>query len=285
MYWIVGVLTVYLLGLVLIAWLSLHPIRIPSYLSPGSLGAAQQEITVESDGNLLRAWWVEAPNSHSVMVLAHGYMMNKCELTPEACLLWKHGVSCLLIDLRAHGKSGGKKSGLGVREKEDVRSAVMKARELCPNAKIGLMGSSMGAAAIAFAMGDDPLLADLIVLDSAYGRLDRAVNGWWRFIGGNALAAFLWPIVIICAPMAGVNPFRIDVAHSLAKLGLKPVLFMHGSKDNLASPFEAQRNFDATPGPKQIVWFEGCGHSEGRWEQSTKYQSALLDFLSLHGFC
>jgi len=284
MLWILGGFCLYLLVLFTIAWISLHPFRIPAYLTPTSLGAPHVEIEFQSDGNRLRAWWVEAPNSEIVMVCFHGYMMNRCELTPEACDLWKHGISSFIVDHRAHGKSGGKKCFLGVREKVDVIAAVHEAKKLAPNAKIGLMGSSMGAAACAFALGEDPELADFLILDSAYGKLANAVNGWWRFIGGRFLMALLSPAVVICAPMVGFNPFRISVTESLAQLKGHPVLIFHGAEDKLATPDQAQANFDILKGPKELVWFEGCNHSEGRWEQNPKYREALYGFLRTHGF-
>jgi len=284
MLWIVGVFALYLLGLFGIAWISLHPFRIPIYLAPESLGAKQEDLVFTSEGANLRAWWIEAPGATSVMVCVHGYMMNRCELTPEAFQLWCRGVSCLIIDQRAHGKSGGKKSYLGFRERQDVVAAVREVRKRAPNAKIGLYGSSMGAAACAFAMGDDPRLADFLVLDSSYGRLHRAISGWWRFVGGYWLMCLLSPCVVICAPMAGFNPFKVDVAKSLVNLKGIPVLFLHGAKDNLALPSEAQSNYDATPGPKQIVWFENCGHSEGRFNFPQKYHDSLFGFLEAHGF-
>ena len=218
-----------------------------------------------------------------VMVFAHGYIMNKCELTPEAVHLWRQGVSCLLFDFRAHGRSGGKKCGFGYSERADVTAAVREANRRKPGAKVVLMGSSMGSAAIALAMADDPSLADVLVLDSCYSRLSSATLGWWRFLGGNLLMVILSPTTLLAAPIAGFNPFRVDIAKALAKLEGKPVLFLHGSKDNLALPSEAQRNFDAQPGPKSIVWFEGCGHSEGRWLQPEKYRLELDTFLERHG--
>ena len=82
--------------------------------------------------------------------------MNKCELTPVAAHLAHLGASCLIFDLRAHGRSGGRKSGFGYPERMDVANAVAYARKRRPDAKIGLIGSSMGSAAIAFALKDDP---------------------------------------------------------------------------------------------------------------------------------
>jgi hypothetical protein len=50
----------------------------------------------------------------------------------------------------------------------------------------------------------------------------------------------------------------------------------------LALPTEAERNFQACIGPSEIVWFDGYGHSEYRWEQPAQYMSALVDFLKKH---
>jgi uncharacterized protein len=279
MAWILSFLGLYLIILLGISWISLHPFRIPLFVSPGSMGAPQEEVVVESDGLRLRGWWVEAEGADRVVVLAHGYMMNRAELTPVAQLLWRHGISCLLIDLRAHGKSQGKQSYLGLREATDVREAVRWAKARVPGAKVGVLGSSMGAAAAAIAVGEEPGLIDLLVLDSAYCRLSSAVLGWWRFVGGNLLSIVLSPTVLLAAPMAGFNPFRVDVSRYLARGGAIPVLFLHGDSDNLALPAEAERNKAACTGTTELVWFPGCGHSEGRWEQFERYNSALLGFL------
>ncbi len=284
MLWIVGLFGVYVLALLGIAWISLHPFRIPTYLSPGAFDIPQQDVEFESDGNLLRGWWVEAPDSTAVVICVHGYMMNKCELTPVAAHLWKRGVSCMVFDHRAHGTSEGSECGFGYLERVDVIAAVAEARLRKPGAKIGLIGSSMGSAAIALALRDDPLLADVVILDSCYARLTSAILGWWRFLGGKWLMALLSPTTVIAAPFAGFNPFPVDISEALKACNDTPILFLHGDRDNLALPSEAQRNFDAYPGPKEIVWFERCGHSEGRWEQPEKYSAVVDGFLEANGF-
>lgn len=282
MFWILGVLGLYLLILLAVAWFSLHPIHIPIFLSPGVLGAPMEEAEVGGEQRL-RGWWVEAEGDGPVAVIAHGYLMNRAEMTPVAYALWKRGASSLLLDLRAHGRSGGKKSTLGLLEREDVAAGVAWVRARRPGAKIILIGSSMGAAASALAMGEDPSLADVLVLDSAYSRLSSAILGWWRFIGGKALMFALAPSALIAIPLAGFSPFGIDVSQALAKLKGVPVLLLHGAQDDLALPSECRRNYDACPGPKALVWFEGCSHSEGRWEQPDRYFAALFGFLERNG--
>jgi pimeloyl-ACP methyl ester carboxylesterase len=277
------VLALYLLVLLIVAWVSVHPFRTPCFLSPAQLGAPQEQVEFLSDGNTLRGWWVPADQAKSVVVLAHGYMMNRSEMTPEAYALWKRGVSCLVFETRAHGRSGGSVCTIGNLERNDIRAAVAFARGRCPGVKVAVVGSSMGSAATALALGDDPNFLDAAVLDSAYSRLPSAILGWWRFLGGEPLKNLFAPTVILAAPLVGFNPYKIDVSKALEKVTI-PLLFLHGEKDSLALPSEARRNFEAAKGPKSIVWFAGCGHSEGRWEQAEKYHEALLGFFEAQGF-
>lgn len=273
-------LGLYLLILLGIAWFSLHPFRIPIFLSPGGLGFPQEDVQFpSSDGVILRGWWVEVPNAKAVAILSHGYMMNRSELSSLVLLLATRGISCLFYDFRAHGKSGGKKSYLGYREQHDVAAAVAFARTRAAGAKIVLVGSSMGAAASALAAGGQPGLADALVLDSAYARLSSAVIGWWRFVGGPALAFILWPTTLVSIPLAGFNPFAVDVSQALAAAGNVPVLFLHGQCDTLALPSEAERNRAACTGPTKLVTFPDCSHSEGRWIHPELYNGELVAFL------
>jgi pimeloyl-ACP methyl ester carboxylesterase len=279
MAWILGLVALYLLLMFLVAWVSIHPPRLPVYLSPSVMGAPQEAVQFSPDG--LRGWWVEG--GPDVAVFAHGYLMNRSELAPVAYKLWKEGMSCLLIDMRGHGRSPAGKVTFGLEERHDVRAAVAFARERKPGGKIALVGSSMGSAASALAMGDDPAMADVLVLDSCYGRLASAILGWWRFLGGKLLMALLWPTAIVTMPLAGFNPFQVDVSRALARLESVPVLILHGECDDLALPSEALHNFDSCPGPKRLVWFPRSGHSEFRWEQADLYYTSLIDFLREHG--
>lgn len=267
-----------------VAWFSLHPVRTPVFFSPGMLGAPQENWDIESNGLRLRGWWIPADGATTVAILSHGYLMNRSELAPLAYTLWRRGISCLLLDLRAHGRSQGKQSYLGYREAEDVAAAIRAARKEIPGAKVVLIGSSMGSAASVFATATEPGIADALILDSCYSKLSSAILGWWRLVGGRFLERLLWPTTLIAAPIAGFNPFSVDVSEALKQSGPVPVLILHGERDTLALPSEAERNRAACQGPSEIVWFADCGHSEGRWERSVEYERAVLDFLTRHGF-
>ena len=283
MVWLLVCLALYLLILLAIAWFSLHPFRIPIFLSPGGLGFPQEDVQFNSsDGTLLRGWWVEVQNPKAVAIISHGYMMNRSELSPLVTLLASRGIACLFYDFRAHGRSGGKKSFLGYREHLDVAAAAAFAKTRGPGAKVILLGSSMGAASSALAQGADPSLADALILDCSYARLSSAIIGWWRFVGGQPLAFILWPTTLVSIPLAGFNPFAVDVSKALSQAGEVPVLFLHGQRDTLALPSEALKNQAACKGPTKMVWFADCGHAEGRWVHPELYNAELVAFLEEH---
>ena len=264
----------YLVLLIGVAWVSLHPPRTPIYLSPASLGAPQEDVQVEG----LQAWWVPAEDAKVAVVLVHGYIMNRAELAPEAVALWQRGASCLLLDLRAHGRSPGKLCTLGVQERHDVAAASRWIRERQPGVPVILYGSSRGAAASVFAVAEDPTLADALILDSVYGRLSRAANGWWEFIGGKWLRLLLSPAFPLSDPFTGLRLRHADVAKSLESFK-KPVLFLHGTADVLASRDEAGRNVAAAGNFGTVTWFEGMNHAEGRWNRVAEYRKSLFAFV------
>lgn len=292
-----AVLGVYLGILFGIAWVSLHPFRTPLFISPGHLGAPQEELEIPSTGGVvMKAWWVAGdcvamPKTERgvsaldgrfdertvVAILCHGYVMNRSELTPVAYWLWKRGMSSLLIEFRAHGKTRRGKSTIGWNEADDVLAAIEVARRRMPDARIVLIGSSMGSAACAFAAARGAKV-DAIVLDSCYSKMINASFGWWRFLGGPLVSVFLGPVILFAGPLAGINPFRVDVARALRSVTC-PVLLLHGREDNLATPSEAERNLAALGPLAEIAWFDNCGHSEFRWLQAERYYQELETFL------
>lgn len=279
MWAVLTILGIYVLILIVVTWISLHPIRIPQFISPGLIGLPQEDVEFQSsDGLKLRGWWVEAPVSKAVVVFAHGYLMNRCEFVPVAIRLAQQGYSCLLFDLRAHGRSQGKKCGLGWIERLDAGAALSFARGRAAGKKVVYVGSSMGSAAGAFALASDGSLADGIVIDSAYSRLQDAILGWWNFLGGKWLRAAFAPMVWLGIPFIGFNPYSVDVAKAVSKIEV-PILFVHGEADTLASAADARRNIESALDPKEELWFPGRNHAEFRWEEPEKYLGELIAWL------
>lgn len=276
---LLAIASVYVLAIGVAAYFSLRPLRLPLFFSPGSMGAEQEPTEFYTQGAMrLRGWWCPRDGSDVTIVFVHGYLMNRSELSPVAGRLWHEGFSCLVFDLRAHGRSGGLNTTLGWRERFDVLAAVNHAKSLRPGSKVVLFGSSMGAAASALCAAETRGLADALILDSSYSTLSSATDGWWRFVGGSWLVAVMRPLKLVLGLAIGVSPGALDIARALRTLNDIPILFLHGAEDKLARPAEAERNLAAAP-DAEIVWFPGCDHVEGRWDQPDRYFDAICGFL------
>lgn len=279
--WLILILVIlYFLVLFAVARAFVYPFRTPIFLSPGFMGMPQEWIEFENvgPGKLIRGWWVPHEDPKVVLIACHGFMMNRAEMAPLASRFKDLPIAYMFFDFPAHGSSQGRKSGFGKPERTAVASAVAYARNRHPGAKIVLIGSSMGAAASAFALGERGDLADGLILDSCYDRLSDAIIGWWLFIGGKTLQYALYPATIMGAPLSGVNPFTTRVSDQLAKVTV-PTLVIHGEADTLASLDAAKSNFSALKGEKKLVTFSDCNHSEARWEAPERYFGEVEAFL------
>ena len=286
MIWFLLILaSLYMMALVTVSLCFIYPFRTPIFLSPGFLGTAQEAVEFKDigSGKFLRGWWVPYDEPKAVMICCHGFMMNRSELTPIAAKFKDLPMAFLFFDFPAHGGSQGRRSSFGLRERTAVQSAVALAKEKYPRAKILLIGSSMGAVASAFAASEDTTLADGLILDSCYDRLDQAIDGWWDFLGGKVLRFFLRPVVLMGWPLSGINPYSVVVSRKLGNVKI-PTLMLHGGADILAPLTSARRNFDALAGPKTMVEFPGRNHSEARWEDPEKYFAAIQTFLDENHF-
>ena len=168
---------------------------------------------------------------------------------------------------------------MGRLEAHDVAAAAKFVRARKPGAKIVLFGSSMGGAASAIALGEDPSLADALILDGAYSVMREAVSGWWNFLGGRWLALFLAPTIWFGRLMIGINPSKVVIADYLAKANHKPVLFLAGNDDPVVSNEALERNVKASGELTWIERFDKAGHGEARFREPERYQQAIRQFV------
>lgn len=280
---VAGVLLLLYLGLLfLVLRVTLYPYRTPVFFSPGIMGLSQEDVSFRTfDGIDIRGWWLPSstPDSKRVAILLHGYMMNRSELAPVAVPLTKDGFHCLAIDFPGHGYSPRRKTGLGYTERQDVLAAIEFVSKRIPEAQIVLIGSSMGAAAAAFAAPEAPESVKALVLDGAYSRMSTAITGFLHFMGGKGAKSILGPIGQFGRPMMGLNPGKISVTDHLARTRL-PVLLLHGDRDVLAPPSDAVANLEALGERGELVWLPNSNHAEGRWLHPDVYHKALFAFLN-----
>ncbi|MBR5390112.1 MAG: alpha/beta fold hydrolase [Clostridia bacterium] len=235
------------------------------------------------DGLRLHATLVRQAQPRGTVILCHGYHSSgaadfSCAMRP----LFARGFQLLVIDQRAHLKSGGKWLTMGVKERRDVQSwADWVARQFGPEHPIVLEGMSMGAATVLMT-ADLPLPASVrcIVADCGYTSpraIFTAVIGS-RFPFPQLL---LWGASPMCRLVAGFSIDGADARISLARTKL-PVLLIHGEADTFVPCAMSRENYAAAVGEKTLITVPGAAHGMSYLVDEPKVTAALDVFLDRH---
>ena len=233
----------------------------------------------------LAGWFIPNSTAERVIVLVHGRNASKQnaisgKLPKLAVELHQAGFAVLMIDLRGHGESEGKRYTFGVYEKRDVLGAVdyLLEKGYAPG-KIGVLGISLGAAAAIGAAAEEPAIGALIV-DSAFSDLNALVEPKWEAESG--LPKFMLPgVYFMWQILFGFDLGDVKPVDWIVKVAPRPILILHCKADQTADISHAAHLAEAVP-HAHLVAFNGCEHAEIYRDRPHEYLEALLPFLNQH---
>lgn len=262
---------------VALAWISIHPPRVPLFLSPYDMDLPFEEVSFPSRSGLnLSGWWMPHPAPLGVVIVCHGYIVNRCEVLGVASCLHRAGFACLLFDFRALGKSQGKTCTIGACEVQDALGAVDFVAS--HNLPIALFGSSMGGAvSIMTAARDERVGA--VATDCAYATLAGAADEWWIGGLGKVLGNLCRPTKYVAARLAGVAIFEVAPLKEISKISPRPVLILHGERDSIIPVAHGRALYEAAGEPRSIWIAPHCQHVQARADYPVKYYEELIGFL------
>jgi len=233
------------------------------------------------DGLRLHGLYMAGRSGSPVLLLCHGYYRSLAETFSLGCELNRLGHHVLLIDFRACGGSEGRFTTVGYREAGDVLGAVdYLQRRLGPGPR-GVLGISMGAVAALRAAPDCPAIA-AVVADSAYADLEDTIR---HKMGEILRLPFLmrlgWACIGVGEWVSGgkVAAVRAVDAVASAKGGPRPLLLIHGERDDYLPPDNAQRLFQAAAEPKELWLAPGSGHAMARLDHGREYVARVHAFF------
>jgi fermentation-respiration switch protein FrsA (DUF1100 family) len=197
----------------------------------------------------------------------------------RARVLARLGYSLLLIDLPAHGESTGERITFGLREGEGVHAALELLRRELPGERIGVIGVSLGAAAMVLSRASPP--ADAVVLESMYPTIEEAITDRLTMRLGP-LGGAIAPLLLLQLPLRlGVSADRLRPIAALPDLGA-PVLIASGTRDEHTTIAETERLFAAAPHPKELWMVEGAAHGDLHAYDARAYEGRVMRFLDEH---
>jgi uncharacterized protein len=229
--------------------------------TPADFGLTAETVRFSADGIELLAWFIppaEAGNG-ATLIFVHGFGGNRGGLLPQAVAMQQQGYGALLLDLRNHGESGDALTTWGYSEANDVLAAYnyLLTRPDVDPARIGLVGKSMGGAAVVRAAAQLPDLA-LLVLESSYSSFEENLPNIVSIIA--RVPRFLaGPILGRMEAESGLPLTEISSVQTITMLKL-PVLVIHGERDRLVPVEQGQAIFTAANQPKTLYTVPGAGH-------------------------
>lgn len=245
------------------------------------VGPPPEDMPVESltipsaSGSLLGAWYIAARDARATVILFHPIRGNRRSMLGRAKLLHQIGYSILMVDLQAHGESGGEHITAGYLERHDVSAAVDLVRNRNPSHKIGVVGWSLGGAASLLA---SPLEIDVLVLESVYPTISDAVHDRVSIRLGPLHHLFAPVLLVQLEPRLGISPSQLRPIDNIANVGC-PVLVASGELDLHTTLAETERLFDAATEPKQLVIFPSATHTDLLIHDREKYRNDVVGFL------
>ncbi|GGA32630.1 alpha/beta hydrolase [Paenibacillus physcomitrellae] len=242
---------------------------------------ASREIqTTSIDGLRLNAQlFLPYPGSKKWAIIAHGYTMSLRSSLQFGALFEEKGFNLLLIDHRRHGKSQGRYTTYGFREKHDLEAWVnWLLEQYGRDIQIGLHGQSLGGATVLEYLSMADPAVKFAVVDCPYSDLNKLIHYQLTRIIRLPSFPFIRLLNRELQSKAGFRLEQVSPIRSVMQSRL-PVLFIHGSADRYVPPSMSQEMFEAKPGPKRLVLIPGATHATSYQKDPRRYKEELQSFI------
>jgi fermentation-respiration switch protein FrsA (DUF1100 family) len=227
-------------------------------------------------GPELVAGWVTRGAGSGAILLLHAVGQDRRQMQERALFLNRLGYTVLLIDQQAHGESTGKRITFGAREALGVKAAIAYLRRNLPGEKIGVIGVSLGAAAVVLSKPGRDI--DALVVEVMYPTIEEATRnrmGMYLGLPGEWLA----PLLLRQIPLrTGVELAQLRPIDAMADIRC-PVLVIGGTRDRHTPEAETRRIFAAAPAPKELWMVEGKAHVNMHEAATAAYEQRVGAFL------
>lgn len=237
---------------------------------------------VNRDGFYLHGYLIKSKKPSNVYVFySHGYRSPDGGMEFGSLMeMWEeHDYNFFIVDHRGHGKSEGSHISFGYCEAEDnMEWLTFMVQEFGENIQIILEGQSMGGA-IVLMMSGKPLndQVKFIISDCGYTSFYE-----------EALWAFKFPFHRIIITIANIyltifHHINMKKASPITAVNTatKPILFMHGVKDEFVPMSMGKQNFEAYKGNvKEFHVFDAAEHATSAVVYPKEYMSYINNYIN-----
>jgi fermentation-respiration switch protein FrsA (DUF1100 family) len=250
--------------------------------TPFEFQADYEEVElVTADGVSFGAWHFRQPGSPQTVIVSGGHKGQRQGSLGISAALWRKGFNVILYSYRGMPGSDRAPITFGIKEVLELQATIAFARKRIPNARIGLLGYSMGAVVSMLGAAGEPGVQAL-VLDSPFSDLRSSLIENVRRASKLPGSPFVW--------LAGVMFFmrtRHRISESsprdvLSALEPRPLFFIHGGADDITSVNHSRRLYDAYRGPREIWIVQGAPHTGAYFADRPLYVERVAGFFARH---
>jgi pimeloyl-ACP methyl ester carboxylesterase len=195
--------------------------------------------------------WTASPRG--TVILLHGYGIAQFSMLPWAFELAQDGWRCVLVDLRGHGRSTGRRIFFTVTETNDMNQLLTTlARENELTGPVAAMGESYGAVLALRWKTVNPRIQAVVAI-APYASLSTAVLNIRREYT-ELIPKFMVKEGLKKLPtLLQIAPAEFDTTTVLQRKPVK-ALFIAGGDDKISPPQEVEKvRVLASPGSKYVV--------------------------------
>jgi pimeloyl-ACP methyl ester carboxylesterase len=196
-----------------------------------------------------------AGEPRGTLLFLHGYLQDKRFLTPWAIRLAQAGYRCVVVDLRGHGDSTGRRISFGVFESADVSQVIDDlARRGWDVSRVGLFGVSYGASVALLTAGRDARVKTVVAFEP-FSSAEKAVPELMRAAFPAQARGITDAQFALAhrkeARLAGFDWADADLFAALQR-SRAPVLLLHGEADRWLSPAHSRELFERAPAGSRL---------------------------------
>jgi len=246
---------------------------------PSEWRAEYEDIYYKTDDDLLlKGWWIPAKNDKAVLLL-HGNGGSRNGFHSGVFELGKvyhnRGFNVMIVDMRAHGESGGKRVCFGVKEHKDMLGWL---NAIDPKGKYNwyLHGFSMGAVTVLMMAESEPEKFVKVIADAPWIDFEVLVKQelWKR----ANLPSFSYGYVKWIAETFFDQNFEFaDNKERCKKLCKREILYIFESNDSLLSDYHYKLLENICPSAK-IKIFDEAAHVDAFKKHPQRYVTTLSLF-------
>ena len=237
--------------------------RVDKLIAKGKISAHHSIPT--ADGTKLDVWVIQAgeggddadtqPAPRGTVMILHGILDSKARFFAMGQQMARMGYTVVMLDHRAHGRSEGKYTTFGAKEKFDARDVIdslLASGEITE--PIYVFGQSMGAAiAVQYAAVDPRCRAVMAV--APYTDMRSAARRFVPFMNTKKFEQ----IVVRGGELAGFDPDEASAILAAGELDV-PLLVVHGRIDAIVPHSQGVAVYNAANVQKKLVTFPLLGH-------------------------